>query len=90
MPTNLIHAGTVNKTIDISARTKDQMTAALVNSSTHVTTKVSIKFSLQNTKSSYKVFNLTANPAHSVVHIPNGAVAYSATVTGEDINIAWA
>ncbi|MGE8428066.1 MAG: hypothetical protein ACN6O7_09325 [Sphingobacterium sp.] len=90
MPTNLIKAGVVNETIDISARKKDQMTAALVNSITSLTTKVSLKFSDDKSKSSYKVFNLSANPAHFVVHIPAGALTYSATVTGEDIKIAWA
>ncbi|MNK12983.1 hypothetical protein D3C87_310620 [compost metagenome] len=90
MPTNLIKAGAVNKTINISARKKDQMTVALVDSVTQVTTKVSLKFLGQNGKSTYKNFDLSANPAHSVVNIPAGAVEYSATVTGEAINIAWA
>ncbi|MNG86080.1 hypothetical protein D3C87_629300 [compost metagenome] len=90
MPTNLIQAGTVNKTIDISTKKKDQMTAALVESNTTVTTKVNLKFSDHSNKSTYKAFNLTKNQAHSVVGIPVGAVAYSVTVTGEDINIAWA
>ncbi|MBB1642926.1 MULTISPECIES: hypothetical protein [Sphingobacterium] len=90
MPTNLMRAGSVNETVDISARKKDQMTAALVDSVTSVTTKVSLKFSDDKNKSSYKVFNLSANPAHFVVYIPAGALTYSATVTGEDIKIAWA
>ncbi|MCS4168036.1 MULTISPECIES: hypothetical protein [Sphingobacterium] len=90
MPTNLMRAGTVNETVDISGRKKDQMTAALVNSVTAVTTKVNLKFLDDKGKSSYRVFTLSANPAHSVVYIPAGALTYSATVTGEDIKIAWA